>query len=66
MTGVGFPLIRAVLLQDLSTGMVQNFAYGAFKGKETGEMALARQLLPGLKSGDLAHWETATFRLIFC
>jgi hypothetical protein len=52
-TGVGFPLIRAVLLQDLSTGMVENFAYGAFKGKETGEMALARQLLPGLKSGDM-------------
>lgn len=46
--GIGFPLIRVVLLQCLSTGMVCDFAYGPSKGKETGEMALAREVLVSL------------------
>jgi hypothetical protein len=46
--GAGFPILRAVLLQNLVTGAVHDAAYGPFKGKETGEMALARQTLPSL------------------
>jgi len=51
--GAGFPLIRLVILQSLSTGMIQGADYAKFKGKETGEMALARSLLPLLSKGDL-------------
>lgn len=51
--GIGFPLMRMVLLQCLSTGMVHDVAYGPSKGKETGEMALAREVLPNLPDGAL-------------
>jgi len=43
--GSGFPLIRIVILQSLETGCVHDLAYGPFQGKETGEMALSREIL---------------------
>ena len=43
--GLGFPLVRLVLLLSLATGMVQGMALGPYAGKETGETALFRQLL---------------------
>ena len=52
-TGVGFPLMRLVAIQSLATGMIVGANYDSFQGKETGEMGLARELLPSLKTGDL-------------
>ena len=46
--GAGFPLMRVVILQSLVSGCVHDLAYGPFQGKETGEMALARQILQNL------------------
>ena len=51
--GLGFPLLRFVLLLSLATAAVQDLAYGPHKGKETGEPALARQVLERLQSGDV-------------
>jgi len=51
--GVGFPIIRVLLLQSLLTGMVYNADYSAFQGKGTGEMALARSVFPNLPKNTL-------------
>ena len=51
--GVGFPLIRMVVLLSLATAMVHGMAMGPGQGKATGETALFRQLLDRLKSGDV-------------
>ena len=51
--GVGFPLIRWVVLMSLATAAVQGFAYGPYQGKETGETALFRQLLSNLSPGSI-------------
>jgi hypothetical protein len=42
-----------VLLLGLATATVQDLAFGPHKGKETGETALARQLLTRLRPGDV-------------
>jgi hypothetical protein len=51
--GAGFPIIRCVVIQSLATGAILDFAYGPFRGKETGEMALARQMMNTIKARDL-------------
>jgi len=51
--GVGFPLIRMVVLLSLATAMVHGMAMGPYAGKETGETALFRQLLDRLQAGDV-------------
>jgi hypothetical protein len=51
--GLGFPLLRFVVLLGLATASVQDLAFGPHKGKETGETALARQLLTRLQAGDV-------------
>ena len=51
--GLGFPLIRMVVLLSLATAMVHGMAMGPYAGKETGETALFRQLLGRLKPGDV-------------
>lgn len=51
--GLGFPIIRWVVLVGLATAALQGFAYGCYHGKETGEPALFRQLLMHLAAGDL-------------
>ena len=51
--GVGFPLVRMVVLVSLATGMLCDMAMGPYKGKETGETALFRELLGGLEAGDI-------------
>lgn len=51
--GLGFPLIRLVVLMSLATAMLQGMAMGPYAGKETGETALFRQLLDRLKPGDV-------------
>jgi len=51
--GVGFPLLRALVVQSLATGMVVDLAMAPIKGKGTGEMALAREVLPSLQGNVL-------------
>lgn len=51
--GLGFPLIRWVVLMGLATAAIQGFAYGPYAGKETGETALFRELLEQLHRGDI-------------
>jgi putative transposase len=51
--GLGFPIMRAVALTSLATGMVMALATGPYSGKETGETALFRTLFGHLKKGDL-------------
>lgn len=43
--GLGFPIARIAALFDLSTGTVLDAAIGPYKGKQTGENALFRNLL---------------------
>ncbi len=42
--GVGFPILRMVMLFSLATGMLCDMAMGPYQGKETGEPALFREL----------------------
>jgi hypothetical protein len=51
--GVGFPILRLVILQSLTTGMIHDLSFGAYKGKKTGEMALARNIIDSLTPNSL-------------
>jgi hypothetical protein len=51
--GVGFPLMRWVALIGLASGAVLASAFGPWRGKQTGETALLRQLLDTLRPGDV-------------
>src|SRR4051812_864728 len=51
--GLGFPIMRAVALCSLATGMVMALACGPYAGKETGETALLRALFDALSRGDV-------------
>ena len=51
--GLGFPVLRAVAVTSLATGMVIALAIGPCLGKETGETSLLRDLYEKLQSGDL-------------
>lgn len=51
--GLGFPIARMVVLLSLATAMVSGMAMAPYTGKETGEMALMRQLLDQLDPHDI-------------
>jgi hypothetical protein len=51
--GLGFPLIRVVVLLGFATGALVGAAIGPGKGKEAGEMALLRELLDRFRPGDV-------------
>ncbi len=51
--GLGFPILRCVGLVSLTTGLLVDWAFGPYCGKQTGETALLRQLLNGLNAGDI-------------
>ena len=51
--GLGFPIVRLVGLISLSCGAVLDVALGPYRGKQTGETALLRQLLDQLEFGDV-------------
>jgi hypothetical protein len=51
--GLGFPIVRMVALVSLATGVVRDLALGPWRGKETGETALFRELWDGLAAGDV-------------
>ena len=55
--GLGFPILRAVALTSLATGMVLAFTDGPYAGKETGETALLRLLFHTFRRGDLALFD---------
>jgi hypothetical protein len=51
--GLGFPILRLVGLIDLFSGAVLDVATAPYRGKQTGETALLRQLLGSLRTGDI-------------
>jgi hypothetical protein len=51
--GLGFPILRIVVLWSLATAMVSGMAMGPYAGKETSELALFRRLLGQLAAGDI-------------
>jgi putative transposase len=51
--GLGFPILRMVALISLATAALCGLAIGPYKGKETGETALLRDLLDRFQSGDV-------------
>lgn len=51
--GLGFPVARMVVLMSLATAMVCGMAMGPYSGKETGELALLRQLVDHLDANDI-------------
>ena len=51
--GLGFPLVRMVAIIALATGVVRDLAMGPYKGKETGETALFRELWDRLEAGEI-------------
>lgn len=51
--GLGFPMIRLVVLLGLATAAVVGAAFGRYAGKQTGETALLRELFEQLRPGDV-------------
>lgn len=51
--GLGFPVLRIVVLFSLAVGTVLDAAVGPWKGKQTGETALFRTLHHHLADGDV-------------
>ncbi len=51
--GLGFPIVRAVVLMSLASGLLKDMALGPYAGKETGETALLRQLFDRFGPGDI-------------
>jgi putative transposase len=51
--GLGFPIARLVVLLSLATAMTSGMAMTRFQGKETGELALFRELFDQLDPGDI-------------
>jgi Transposase DDE domain len=68
--GLGFPMIRVVVLLTFATACLTGCAMGPCKGKETGETALFRQLVKQIRSGDVvvadryfcSYWHMALLR----
>lgn len=55
--GVGQPIARACGIVSLATGCVLDAAVGPYRGKETGETALLRELLDSLSVGDVVLFD---------
>jgi putative transposase len=53
LPGLGFPILRFVMLFSLATAAVCGFADAPYEGKETGEPALLRELFHRLRNGDI-------------
>jgi hypothetical protein len=56
--GLGFPILRFVMLFSLATAAVRGFAEAPYEGKETGEPALLRSLLDRLRPGEILLGDT--------
>src|SRR4051812_17063367 len=57
--GLGFPMIRLVVLLSLTTALLGGLALGPYGGKEAGETALLRALRTGCGRATCC-WRTAT------
>ena len=55
--GVGLPIARSVVILSLATAMVMDVVLGPYKGKETGESALLRQMMNSLLAGDVVVFD---------
>ena len=51
--GVGFPILRMVVLLSLATAALCGVAVAPYQGKETGEAALLRELRDRFRPGDI-------------
>jgi hypothetical protein len=51
--GLGFPMVRLVVLFCLATGVVLDAAIGAYSGKGTGELSLLRSIWHQLQEGEV-------------
>ncbi len=51
--GLGFPLIRMVVVLSLATAALCALAFGPYLGEDTGETALLRPLLESFQPGDI-------------
>jgi hypothetical protein len=51
--GLGFPILRMVVLMSLVTAAACGVEFGPYKGKETGEAALLRTMLDKFYDGDI-------------
>jgi hypothetical protein len=68
--GLGFPMIRLVVLLTFATAALVGCAMGPHHGKETGETALFRSLLGEIRDGDVAvadryhcsYWQIALIK----
>lgn len=65
--GLGFPMMRVVVLMAFATAVLVDAAEGPCQGKESGETALLRSLLDSLRVGDVlvadrhycSYWQMA-------
>jgi hypothetical protein len=51
--GLGFPVVRVVVIFSLAVGTVLEAAFNPLVGKETGETGMLRQLMFALQRGDI-------------
>lgn len=51
--GLGYPILRLVVLLTFATAGVVGAAWGPYRGKQTGETALFRELMEQLRTGDV-------------
>ncbi len=55
--GVGLPIAQTVVILSLATAIVIDVVPGPYKGKETGESALPRQMLNPLLASDVVAFD---------
>ena len=55
--GVGLPIARSVVILSLAIAIVMDVVLGRYKGKETGESALLRQMMSSLMAGDVVVFD---------
>jgi hypothetical protein len=55
--GVGLPIAQSVVILSLATALVIDVVPGPYKGKETGESALPRQMLNSLLASDVVVFD---------
>jgi Transposase DDE domain len=51
--GIGFPMLRVVLLFSIATGAVMDIVVAAMTGENTGELAMFRETWDQLRTGDV-------------
>jgi len=51
--GLGFPIMRFVVVMSLTVGVVLNYALGGYSGKGTGESSLLRTIFDCVKKNDI-------------